>query len=470
MNRRQWLRWAMSGPLGLGLPALFQAQAAQASSSKKSTAKIKACIFIFYYGGPSHLDSFDPKPDAPAEIRGEFQSIATSVPGVRLCEHLPGLARIMHKVALVRTMYHTMTAHDAASAEVLTGRTPLAGDQARSIAESQAFPSYGACLSYMWQRKRLPVCHAALPFVMYNGARNGGQTPGFLGSAYSPLQVDVDPVARTYGAGTLQFPEDVRPQRLQEREALLERLGAPRPAAASTTVMEQNYEKAFVLLRSKEVQRALDIEREPAKVRDRYGMGPPGPYYEEGLTGTNAAHVGFARNMRGQNLLLARRLVEAGVPFVNVYDFKQQGKNWDTHRDNFAQHRDHLLPPTDRGLAALIEDLDARGLLDTTLVVALGEFGRTPRISASAGRDHWPSCYTALLAGGGIHGGAIYGRSDKIGAYPAADPVSPGDLAATIFWRFGLDPATELHDLTGRPYRLAEGEPIQKLFTHPDRG
>jgi uncharacterized protein (DUF1501 family) len=175
--------------------------------------------------------------------------------------------------------------------------------------------------------------------------------------------------------------------------------------------------------------------------------------------------MGYARQMRGQNLLLARRLVEAGVPFVNVYDFKQQGQNWDAHFRGANQHKTHLLPQADQSLSALIEDLDARGLLETTLIVAMGEFGRTPRINREGGRDHWPDCYTVLLAGGGVQGGAVYGASDRIGAYPATDPVTPGDLAATIFWRFGIDPATEIHDQTGRPHRLAAGEPLRRLFT-----
>ena len=168
--------------------------------------------------------------------------------------------------------------------------------------------------------------------------------------------------------------------------------------------------------------------------------------------------------MRGQNLLLARRLVEAGVPFVNVYDFKQQGQNWDAHNDNAGQHKNHLLPLADQSLSALIEDLDQRGLLESTLVVACGEFGRTPKINANGGRDHWPDCYSVFLAGGGVSGGAVYGASDRLGAYPARDPATPGDLAATIYWRFGIDHAAEIHDQTGRPHRLAAGEPIKQLF------
>jgi len=174
--------------------------------------------------------------------------------------------------------------------------------------------------------------------------------------------------------------------------------------------------------------------------------------------------MGFARHMRGQNLLLARRLVESGVPFVNVYDFRQQGQNWDAHFKCMNQHKTFLLPQADAALSALIEDLEGRGMLDTTLVVAMGEFGRTPKINNDAGRDHWPDCYTVLFAGGGVRGGFVHGSSDRIGAYPATDPVTPGDLAATIYWRFGFNPASEYHDATGRPQRLSEGEPVRSLF------
>jgi hypothetical protein len=233
--------------------------------------------------------------------------------------------------------------------------------------------------------------------------------------------------------------------------------GGPSPHA---TRMRQHYEKAYRLLGSRAIAQALDLGGEDPRLLDRYGTaeGPwaPGP--------GNGAEHGYARNMRGRNLLLARRLVEAGVPFVNVYDFKQQGQNWDSHAKNFEQHRDFLLPPMDRGLSALIEDLDARGLLESTLVIGLGEFGRTPRINATAGRDHWPDCYSVFLAGGGIRGGTVFGASDRFAAYPATDPVTPADLAATIFWRFGLDPASEIRDAQDRPFKLADGRPITELF------
>jgi hypothetical protein len=214
-----------------------------------------------------------------------------------------------------------------------------------------------------------------------------------------------------------------------------------------------HYERAYRLLNSASLHTALDITRESPEVRERYGWGSGA-----------ASDVGYAHEMRGQNLLLARRLVEAGVPFINVYDYKQQGQNWDAHAQCFDQHKNHLLPPLDRGLSALIDDLEERGLLESTLIVVTGEFGRTPKINSNVGRDHWPNCYSVLLAGGGVRGGMVYGASDPLGAYPARDPVTPGDLAATILSRFGLDPHSEMFDQTGRPHRLAVGQPVSSLF------
>ena len=220
------------------------------------------------------------------------------------------------------------------------------------------------------------------------------------------------------------------------------------------------HEQAYELLDSPVFRKALDIEQEPAHVRKRYEFRPR----NVDLTTRGGAASAFGRNLRGQHLLFARRLVEAGVSYVNVYDYKQQGQNWDTHSNNFNLLKNHLLPLADQGLSALIEDLDARGLLDTTLIVGLGEFGRSPKINEDGGRDHWPDCYTVLLAGGGIKGGFVHGASDTIGAYPAENPVTPGDLAATIFSRFGLDPGSEIHDHMGRPWKLAEGRPIHDLI------
>jgi Protein of unknown function (DUF1501) len=452
--------------MGLNLSSLLWARAAAADQpaiAARLAPKIRACIIVFYYGGPSHLDTFDPKPLAPKEVRGEFQTIATSVPGLAIGEHLPYMARVMHKVAIVRSMHHTNRLHDSASTEALTGRQSPVGDREEFAPIPQYFPCYGASLSYMNRANPVAVPHAALPFVFHNVVDTPCQGGGFLGSAYDPLQINVDPASKSYSIGSLALGPDQTPVRLDRRRQLLGSLDERAPAgeqlAAASRTLNRFYDKAYRLLESTALRRALDLGEEAPATRERYGFDPPLP--PSTMLGGQS---GFAREMRGQSLLLARRLVEAGVPFVNVYDFRQQGLNWDSHSDNFRQHKEYLLPIADRSLSALIEDLDQRGLLESTLVVAMGEFGRTPKINANGGRDHWPDCYSILLAGGGISGGTVFGSSDRLGAFPATEPVTPADLAATIYWRFGIDPTAHIRDQTGRPFKLADGEPITQVF------
>jgi hypothetical protein len=275
-----------------------------------------------------------------------------------------------------------------------------------------------------------------LPYTIYNVVQLPGQTPGLLGGAYDRFQVESDPSDPNFRMTTLEADGD-----LSGRTALLKRLdAAPLPGRAAGAAAYR--ERALRLIASPEVRKLFAIGDEPPRLRDRYG-----------------------RHRLGQSLLLARRLVEGGVNFVTVFDGQRNGQdaNWDSHERLFPRHR-QLIPPSDQAFSALIEDLDTRGLLASTLVVALGEFGRTPKINGNAGRDHWPDCYSVVMAGGGVTGGAVHGASDRIGAYPASAPVTPADLAATIFWRFGIDPATEVRDQTNRPYRLADGEPIRGLF------
>lgn len=444
--RRRFLQFAAAGGLGLSLPRLFQAEAAQAAAAPlPRSARIRSCIMLYYYGGPSHLDTYDLKPDAPAEVRGSFKSIATSAPGVTVCEHLPQTARVMHRVAVVRSFHHPMRNHNSAAVEALCGRTPVKGDlELLANDPTVDFPCYGAALSRLSHGSRDIPPHIALPHVMHNVVVLPGQTAGFLGAAHNPFQVTQDPSNPNFRVGELELPGDLSPERLEDREQLLASIGAGNSATVANRAPLNVYQqRAFHLLRSEEVRRGFDLKSESEATRDRYG-----------------------RHKLGQSLLLARRLVEAGVQFVNVNDKIHNGQlaNWDSHQDNFPRLKDDLLPPADQAFSALIEDLEARGLLDTTLVVALAEFGRTPRINASGGRDHWPDCYSILLAGGGIRGGTLYGTSDKLGAYPDSDPVTPGDLAATIFSAFGIDPATEVRDALGRPYRIAEGRPLEALF------
>jgi hypothetical protein len=460
LTRRRLIQLGGAGGLGLTLGGLWRAQARQPAAAA-SPNPIRACILVFYYGGPSHLDTFDMKPRAPAEVRGEFQPISTSVPAIHVCEHLPRMARLMHKVALVRSVHHAARLHDSASIHALTGR-PLDGPDRELFSPlPQVYPSFGSAVAYLRRGASRDVPFASLPYSFHNVVTVPCQGAGFLGAAYEPLRIDVDSTNAKYRVEMLQRAEDVDPLRSANRRRLARALEV---ADAAGDPRKGLYEKAYRLLDSEEIARALDITREPAAVRQRYGFDAAPVARGEGGGGGNGAEMAYARQMRGQNLLLARRLVEAGVPFVNVYDCKQQGQNWDAHFKCANQHKTYLLPQADQGLSALIEDLDARGLLDSTLVVAMGEFGRTPRINNDGGRDHWPDCYTVLFAGGGVRGGAVHGASDSVGAYPALDPVTPGDLAATIFWRFGLDPDLELHDMTGRPHRLAEGRPIRGLF------
>jgi hypothetical protein len=342
----------------------------------------------------------------------------------------------MDRLALVRSLHHPMRNHNSAAAEALTGRTPAGGDQELLTDDPRGLPTLGSAVSYALGRHAGVLPYVALPYTLYNVVQLPGQTAGLLGGAYDRFQVDGDPTAAGFRIAAFD-----RNTELGGRAALLRRLD-PTPWSGPAARAEAYRERALRLAVSPEVRRLFDLSREPDRLREHYG-----------------------RHRLGQSLLLARRLVEGGVRFVAAFDGQTNGQdaNWDSHEKLFARHR-QLLVPNDQAFAALIEDLEVRGLLETTLVVAMGEFGRTPKINPSGGRDHWPDCYTAVLAGGGVQGGAVYGASDRIGAYPASDPVTPGDLAATVLWRFGIDPATEVRDQTDRPVRLAEGQPLARLF------
>lgn len=444
LDRRQLLRIGGLGLAGLNLTTLLRGGGAEPAAG--GPAAIKSCILLFYYGGPSHLDIWDLKPGAPAEVRGQFAGIATSTPGRTISEGMPHTARVVDRLAVVRSMHHPMRNHNSAAVEALCGRTPAGGDL-ELLANNSAtdFPCYGSALSYLLPLGREVPPHVALPHVMYNVVMLPGQTAGFLGSAYEPWQVTHDPNAPGFRVAELELPSRLTLAALDDRQTLLnviDRQFAGLSELAETRSMGDYYQQAFSLLKSDAVRRAFDIGREDEKTRDRYG-----------------------RTKHGQSVLLARRLVESGVRMVSVYDHVHNGlDNWDTHVDNFGRLKNSLLPPADRALAALVKDLEERGLLDSTLVIWIGEFGRTPAINSSGGRDHWPDCFSVALAGGGVKGGTTYGASDKLGAYPDSDPVTPGDLAATLYWRFGLDHTHELHDGTGRPQRLAAGEPIRGLF------
>jgi hypothetical protein len=444
ISRRRFLQAS-----AYGAAAALLNQSLLRAAATSAPGPIRSCILLMLYGGPSHLDTWDMKPAAPLEIRGEYQPIRTGVPGRVVCEHLPRLARFVDRLAVVHSMHHGMSNHNSAMYQALVGRRPKVDLDVLGADRATDFPSLASSLTYLTSagdlaRTSNPLTSVALPHVMHNVVDLPGQNAGFLGGKFDPLQLTHDPNLASFQVPNLSLPKGVNEKRMSERLSLLRSLQANIGSRTEASV-DTYHERALDLLQSDSIQRAFRIDREHATLRDRYG-----------------------RNTLGQSLLLARKLVEADVRFINVNDkvYNGQDANWDSHVNLFPRHRE-LLPPFDQGFSALIEDLDARGLLATTLVIAMGEFGRTPRINTSGGRDHWPDCYSVVMAGGGVAAGSTYGESDRHGAYPIADAVTPADLAATVLWRFGIDCRHEIHDQLGRPMPLAEGSPIKKLFAAP---
>lgn len=458
ISRRTWLQGIASAGYLTNADVVSGILNASESEILIGPPKIRSCIIVFYYGGPSHLDMFDMKPGAPDNIRGEFKQISTTVPGTFVSELLPEHAKIMHKISVIRSMHHSNRLHDSASTESLTGRQSPQGDREEFKPIPQFYPAYGAALAMLRSQIECDVPFAALPWVFKNVIPVPCQWGGFLGKAYDPFQVIGEVAKGTYSASAFDLPADLPILRLKARQDLLKSINAHQPlrSVSAKHGFGDHMAKALELIQSRELSKALRIHEESDATRAAYG------FYDEKLPDGTREISGH--QLRGQNLLLARRLVEAGVAFVNIYDFRQQGQNWDSHNDNFTEHKNRLVPPMDKSFAALVNDLEDRGLLDSTLVIGMGEFGRTPKINGNAGRDHWPDCYSITIAGGGVKGGYVHGASDHIGAYPVEKAVTPGDLAATIYWRFGVNPYTEIHDQTGRPHRLAEGSPIYELF------
>jgi len=441
-TRRAFLQVGYSGLLGLGLPSLLAARGRAAAGGR--TGRARSVIVILLSGGLGQHDSFDMKPEAPEGIRGEFKPIDTAVPGVRMCEHLPGLAARAGRLAVVRSMAHPEGNHLLAVHRVLTGHVsnPRGASDLDRVASRGDFPCYAAVLDRFRHRRDGVPSGVALPVRLVEGPLTWpGQDAGFLGPAHDPWQLRLDTTHPETPDAGLALPAGLDRARLHRRRHLLSQTTVP-PAGDA---FAQHQDAAIALLCNKTVGRALDSEREDPRLVDRYG-----------------------RHLFGRSLLLARRLVEAGVPIVQATMGIVQ--TWDTHVANFPRLRDQLLPPLDQAVSALLDDLDTRGLLDETLVVMLGEFGRTPRIArltpgAVPGRDHWPAVFPAVFAGAGIVGGQLIGKSDRLGAYPLSRSFGPPDLAATIYSALGVDPATELHDRLGRPIRLCTGETIAPLYS-----
>jgi hypothetical protein len=445
MTRRELLRIGGLSLGSLALPTLLE-RPARASGS---FGKARNCIILFLSGGASHHDTFDPKPDAPAEIRGEFDTIATAIPGVRFTRYLPETAKLMDRIALIRSMSHTSSGHATGGYTMFTGQAyPRTESEANFMGRQEA-PHIGSSLA-----KIAPGSGPMFPFILVprrldaGSGRRAGQWGGSLGSKYDPMQTGGDPNRDDYRLENLPLlanaPRPVLERRLGMVDQLNQQVRYLRDSPPALA-LKQGREKALDVIGSEAIRRAVDLSTADSGLRVRYG-----------------------RNLFGQSVLLGRRLIDAGARLVQVNWLRTQGAKgyaWDSHRENFEALREDLIPPFDRAFAALIADLESSGRLEETLVVVATEFGRTPKVTLSTGgREHWPNAFTVALAGGGIRGGQVYGASDRTGAYPAESPVSPGDLMATICHCLGVDPHAELHDQFDRPLTLCKGNPIASLF------
>lgn len=421
-NRRNFMLAGCFGGLGLTWPALLRAQSSGAAARSGSA---RSAIFIWLGGGLSHHDSFDPKPDASADVRGEYGAIATGIAGVQFAESLPLLAQQMSRLAILRTVSHTQGAHEPGQAYMVTGYSFRAGHN---------FPSIGSVVSYLRQERSrengLPPYIAAPDETIRGG--------GHLGPAFNPFSVPADPALADFRVQDVALAEGVTRARFQNRFELLGRINEDFRKTRTAPVrqaVDRYTEQAYSLMAATRAQAAFDLGREDPRIRDRYG-----------------------RTTFGQRLLLARRLVEAGVPFVTV-----SGYEWDDHRTIFPALRQKL-PVVDRGVSTLVDDLSQRGMLEQTLVVMTGEFGRTPKINAMAGRDHWPQTFSVLMAGGGVRGGRVIGTSDAEGAFPRERPLTPEELFFSVYELLGIDPQRYLPSATGREVQiLREGRFIAEL-------
>ena len=440
-----------AGSMGL-LSGSFLPSSGTASASDLNSlsgfGKAKRCILLFMWGGPSQLDTFDLKPDAPAEIRGDFKPVSTVVPGLQLCEHFQQLSGLADRISIIRSMTHDDVAHLSSAHTTLTGHLPPVNKSDAEPPSDRDTPHLGCTLaSFRKSADNLPA-FVTLPWKTLHPAAPGGvapgQTGGWLGHSVDPFLITGDPSQPGWSVPALTLQDGIDSGRLAHRRSLLHAIDAQQrrlDLAAQSMAAHQN--NVFDLLTSATVKSAFDLGSESDADRDRYG-----------------------RNIHGQCVLMGRRLLEHGVPIVSV-NWHNDGKNfWDTHGDNFNRLKNDLIPPADMALSALLTDLEQRGMLDDTIVAWFGEFGRRPFITAAnAGREHHSRCYSALLAGGGIHGGSVYGTSDNRAEYPAENPVSPQDYVATLQHALGIPPSAALPDVQGRPHRLYGGEPVLPLFS-----
>jgi hypothetical protein len=453
-SRREWLRIGGLGAFGLSLPALLGSQQAKAHSadSPKSAGKAKACIVLFLTGGPPQHETWDPKPDAPAEIRGDLKPIASSIPGLQVGELMPKVARVAHRCAVLRGVSTNDNAHSSSGYWMLTGvpHEPLQVENAKPGPPND-WPCFAAIVKKLRGNRGPLPASITLPEHIWNTGRLDwpGQSAGRIGRAHDPWLLTCDPNAPDFQVPGLGLPAEMPPLRFDSRLSLLDQVNRHLDTVDRSGAFARHHalsQQAFDLLRTSQARRAFDLDREPAAVRDRFG-----------------------RHRFGQSVVLARRLIEAGATLVQVnWTRDKNGSDsspmWDTHQKNTELLKTSLMPPMDAAFSALLEDLSDRGMLDSTLVACIGEFGRTPKINGSGGRDHWGHVFSVALAGGGIRGGVVHGASDRIGAHVKDGRVQPQDLTATLFHCLGYQPDTEIHDSTGRPFVISRGEVIRQIL------
>lgn len=461
-SRRELLRIGGLSTFGLSLEHLLNLKTPHAQAMhpliSQGFGQAQACILVYLFGGPSQLDTFDMKPDAPRDFRGDFKPVSTNVPGIDICEHFKHLTLEMDQITVLRSMTHLHPRHGYGLYYMFTGR-PHTRPDLDAPPTPDDFPGIGSLIAKLHpHRADIPAAVTLPRWNRFLDLPNdyAGEKAGFLGSAYDPWLIKADPPNFNFHVEGIELPHGLTPARLTQRQALLSRLDRQIDSISESSQNDQYrtlYQQAFALISNSQTRQAFRLGREPRSLRERYGMHP-----------------------MGQGLLLARRLVEAGVRLVTV-NWHNDGSDvkspfWDTHKANFSTLRNQLIPPFDQGLAALLNDLRLRGMLESTLVVVMGEFGRTPKIGRvvmnaatdASGRDHWPHAFSTLLAGAGIKGGHIHGATDPRAAYVTESPVTPPDLTATLLHLLGIPPETTLIDRFGQPQVASTGTPVLSIM------
>jgi hypothetical protein len=459
-RRDAMIRLGTAGLGALALPNLLRAE--QSSSASAKGKKAKSCILLYLWGGPPQQDMWDLKPDAPEGIRSQFAPINTVTPGIQICDQMPQIAQHTDKMAIVRSYTHPSNAHEVGVYHTLTGKIDNTLAVPRNQRKRSDFPNPGAVLSHFSPPGTMPASVTVPKPIGHDGVVYAGTYAGFLGAQHDPLEMQSPGEVNVRPPHSLDLLDGINSTRLQARHGLLKLMEdhdrlmqSGRGPTGASKGLEQFREQAFRMLMAPEARGAFDVKQEPDTVRDRYG-----------------------RNEYGESFLLSRRLIAAGVRLVTVvWSYICPDGNvanvWDNHGGTgslggitgYAMLKEkYCLPPLDQAYSALLEDLAQRGMLDETLVVMLGEFGRTPKINNAQGRDHWGPCQSIVLAGGGIRGGQVYGASDAQAAYPKNNPVSPEDAIAMIYHAMGISPESLIHDSLGRPHRISEGRPILELF------